>query len=512
MSSISSEQSLTVRRGVVAAGHPETVASALEVLEDGGNAFDAAVAAQLTACVSEPVLTSLGGGGFLLAAPADTPPRVYDFFVHTPRARAAEPDFYPIHANFGPATQEFHIGMAAMATPGMVHGLFEIHRDLCRLPFKRLAERAIASARDGVPISPFQEYLFSVVSPILTVSSGSRSIFCDPAGTPLSRGARFVNPDFADALEALAAEGPRLFYAGEIGARLARDAASGGGCLSRDDLLQFETLRKAPLQATTGNHRLLLNPPPSSGGALVALGMELLAGEPAGRTLPARVLVALQGMERVRRLRATPAAMADHLPAGLRAALDESLGGTQQQRGTTHISVIDADGNVAALTSSNGEGTGYVIPGTGIMMNNMLGEEDVNPGGGAGWPLNQRLRSMMCPACVRHADGPLVALGSGGSNRIRSAVLQVLAQLLVADKPLPDAVNATRLHFENGLLSVEGGDTNAADPALRGDFQRQDWPERNLFFGGVHAASLDPATGRAQAAGDPRRGGACGAT
>ncbi|MCH2327521.1 MAG: gamma-glutamyltransferase, partial [Rhodospirillales bacterium] len=108
-------------KGVIAAGHPETVKAAAAVLGEGGNAFDAVLAAIFASCVVEPVLSSLGGGGFFLARPAEKgspDPVVYDFFTQTPKHRAADPDFFPIVADFGAVTQEFHIGMASMATPG----------------------------------------------------------------------------------------------------------------------------------------------------------------------------------------------------------------------------------------------------------------------------------------------------------------------------------------------------------------------------------------------------------
>ena len=128
------------------AGHPVTAQAAATILEAGGNAFDAAVAALLASCVAEPVLASLGGGGFLLVLPAGGEPVVYDFFAQTPRRRRpeAELDFYPILADFGSAQQEFHIGLGSVATPGTVRGLFRIHRELCRLPLAEIATPALA--------------------------------------------------------------------------------------------------------------------------------------------------------------------------------------------------------------------------------------------------------------------------------------------------------------------------------------------------------------------------------
>ena len=177
-------------------------------------------------------------------------------------------------------------------------------------------------------------------------------------------------------------------------------------------------------------------------------------------------------------------------------------------RGTTHISVADSQGNLASLTVSNGEGCSYVLPGTGIMLNNMLGEEDLNPGGFHQWKEGCRLASMMSPAVAERADGTRLALGSGGSNRIRSAITQVLNNLLDFELSLEKALSAPRIHLENNMLSFEEGFSKKAMQALKASAPKtHEWVGKNLFFGGVHivTASQD---GHFDGAGDPRRGGA----
>ena len=176
--------------------------------------------------------------------------------------------------------------------------------------------------------------------------------------------------------------------------------------------------------------------------------------------------------------------------------------------GTTHISVIDARGNAASLSLSNGEGSAYIVPGTGVMLNNMLGEADINVGGFHQWPEDARMSSMMAPSLIVGGAGDMVAMGSGGSNRIRTALLQVMLNLSAFAMPLDRAVESPRLHFEDGLLSIEGGFGEMESAALARAFPDAEvWAERNLFFGGVHAVGFEPATGRFDGAGDPRRGG-----
>ncbi|MCH7958288.1 MAG: gamma-glutamyltransferase, partial [Proteobacteria bacterium] len=184
------------------------------------------------------------------------------------------------------------------------------------------------------------------------------------------------------------------------------------------------------------------------------------------------------------------------------------LGRPAARRGTTHISVIDAAGNTASLSVSNGEGSGYLVPGTGIMLNNLLGEDDINPHGFHRWPVDQRMCSMMAPTVLVQADGATVALGSGGSNRIRTAILQVLLNLLEFGMSIEDAVARPRIHFENDLLSIEDGFDPDPLAAVSKTFPNTEvWEEKNLFFGGVHAVRFDAGGGRFDGAGDLRRGG-----
>jgi gamma-glutamyltranspeptidase/glutathione hydrolase len=187
------------------------------------------------------------------------------------------------------------------------------------------------------------------------------------------------------------------------------------------------------------------------------------------------------------------------------ARLDE---GPRSVRGTTQISVADAAGNLASLTLSNGEGSGYVLPGTGIMLNNMLGEEDLMPRSGSVWPSNQRIGSMMAPTLLARSDGSWVVTGSSGSNRIRSAVLQVICNLVDFDLDLETAVSAPRLHFEGELLSLEPPvEDTVWEPLCAAWPEVRLWSRPSLFFGGAHSVVLF-ADGGGAAAGDPRRGGA----
>ena len=173
---------------------------------------------------------------------------------------------------------------------------------------------------------------------------------------------------------------------------------------------------------------------------------------------------------------------------------------------TTHISVVDGDGLQVSVTTSAGENAGFVVGDTGVCLNNMLGEADLHPLGFHRLPPGERLVTMMAPVIVARDGRPVLAVGSGGSNRIRSAILQVLSNVLDFALPLEEAVNAPRVHFESGLLQVEGGIDDDVAAALRADgYAVKMWPGRNMFFGGAHAVAHTGST--FSAAGDVRRGG-----
>ncbi len=503
--------------GAVAAGHSATVAAAAAVLRAGGNAFDAVVAAQWCACVTEPVLTSLGGGGFLLAQSAGGDARVYDFFVHTPQRKRprAELDFAPIDADFGTAVQEFHIGWGAAATPGTVRGLFGIQRALCRLPMRLLLQPAIDLARRGVRVNALQAYIFDVVRPIYLRSEAAARIFASRARPDrlVDDGELLRLPQLADTLEALGREGEALFYDGAIAALIDAACRHGGGQLRRDDLAAYRMIERRPLTLDYRHARLLTNPPPASGGLLLGFGLQLLQRiAPGGFDLhagdsPARLAQVMQASNEARLRSLASGHFGDQLLDREQIELYRAhiLGRARAYRGTTHISVIDAAGNLAALTSSNGEGCGHMLGDSGIMLNNMLGEADLNPLGFQQWTCDQRMTSMMAPGVIATADGRRIALGSGGSNRIRSALLQVTCALVDAGLPLEAAILYPRMHCDDGIIHTEA-DADRAGAAALADFGvLQRWPERNLYFGGVHAVAYGP-TGF-EGCGDPRRGG-----
>jgi len=513
------------RKGIIAAGHPQTCRAAATILDEGGNAFDAALAGLCAACVVEPVLASLGGGGFLMARPEQGRGQgrtlVYDFFTQTPRHKRSEQDadFRSVMADFGPTRQEFHVGLGAMATPGIVRGMFEAHRDLGRVPMREIIQPAVLLAREGAAVNAAQARVIEVVGAILKASPVTEKLFQSPDADRdlLAEGEILKMPDLADVLETLSIEGEDLFYRGEIGQRLVRDCASRGGHITADDLAYYRVVRRHPLDIPVFGARVLLNPPPSSGGLLIGFALQLyhaLAPQRNAERTVETVLRLIGVMDAACRVRDDGSVnRADRPDDQMLSAefisryRDEIAGRPLVSRGTTHISVIDREGSAASLSVSNGEGAAYVIPGTGIIMNNMLGEEDINPGGFHRWSPDVRMSSMMAPGLVIAPDDGLIALGSGGSNRIRSAILQVLLNLLVFRMTPDNAVAASRVHVEDERVSLEAGFSEDVIEQVRRVWPDADtWDHKSMFFGGVHVAQQSWA-GHADGAGDPRRGG-----
>lgn len=498
--------------GGIAAGHKLTAQAGAEILVDGGTAVDAAIAAMLTACVCEPVLASPAGGGFAMVSDGRKP-ACLDFFVQTPkRANGKRYDgLKEITADFGGVTQAFHIGPGSVATPGFLPGLFALHERYGRLPMVRLAEFAIALAKEGVAITPFQAKLATIVEPILLATPEARALNTRD-GALLGAGDMFQNPALADALDAIAREGVRLATHGEI-AHLMEEAVDGGH-LTFEDISAFEPIWREPLTrsfsfadrppvetkglARPVDRRLFSNPAPSSGGGLIAA---VLATYQAGdRYDPLAFARALDAVDRRWRALGKPVGFDDRLMAGEAASV--------APRGTTHVSVIDQKGMAVAITVSNGEGNGTIVPGCGFMLNNMLGEDDLLADGPGSWEPDQRLSSMMAPTLVAEEKGGLLALGSGGSNRIRSAVAQVLLRWGVHGEPLEEAIRAPRLHVEEGHLDVEPGDD--PEPLQRAFEDHRLWDAPSMFFGGAHGVERRVnADGRLsiEGAGDERRDG-----
>jgi gamma-glutamyltranspeptidase/glutathione hydrolase len=518
-------------RGAVAAGHPRTAEAGARVLEEGGNAVDACIAAAAVSWVAESPLTGPGAGGFMLVHRArDGRDRLLDFFVVTPGLglagdRRREMDVVDVPFGAGGTTQRFLVGAASCAVPGTVAGLAEAHRHFGTLPWPVLLEPAIELAYGGLELTPEQAFVQLLLDAVLRSTPEGRAVYGESG--PLEPGDRIRMPELAGSLELIAREGGATFYSGELAAAIAAASREAGGLLTADDLRAYRVVHRRPVRAEYRGHVLVSNPPPSAGGVLIALALRLLdelgvGGTPGSAGAIARLAEVARETAAARSgsfaSELFRGGLADRLlsPQAVEAAV-RRIRGTASRRpvpepaglpSTTHVSVVDARGNAASLSSSTGCGSGFVVPNTGIHLNNMLGETDLNPGGRALRP-GRRLPSMMAPSVLLRDGRPRLVLGSAGSERLRGAIVQVVVNVVDHAVPLWDAIERPRTHLDGELLHCEAGTDSAAMDeleALGHDVVR--WPghDRNLYFGGVAAVALGP-DGELEAAGDPRRGG-----
>jgi gamma-glutamyltranspeptidase/glutathione hydrolase len=525
---------MSTERGVVAAGHPLTAEAGARVLREGGNAVDAAVGAMLTSFASEQLLTGLGAGGYMLVAGGGEQPTLLDFFVEAPSSRSRRPlglegvaeeapppaELRSVDVSFGDAAQVFHIGPASCGVYGTPAGVCEAMTRWGSVPLEELTAPAAELARDGVELNHGQAYIAKILADLLTSTPECAALWA-PEGHVLKEGELLQNPELGDALQRLGEEGAEPFYRGDIAASVCDWIRAHGGGLCAENLADYRAVEREPVSMRYRDREVLTNPPPSAGGTLLAYALALLDRGPAPPRLSG-VVAAMAAAQGERTSKFVEELSEDGF---LERFLAKNLGST------THISVLDAEGRACSVTVSNGEGSGVVVPGTGIHLNNVMGEQDLNPLGFDRHPSGRRMPSMMAPSVVMRGGEVELVLGSAGSNRIRSALLQTIVGVVDRGLGARAAVEAPRVHFEDDTLYVEPGielgeltepdelreltepdalrESTATVDGLRSPHgtsqQVVEFGELNLFFGGVQAVLREGA--RIEGAGDPRRGG-----
>ncbi len=498
-------------RSIVASGHQLVSEAAEKILNAGGNAFDAVVAAGFASAVAEPALTSLGGGGFMVGHSEKTGQDMFfDFFVDTPgRGRendVFDPDFFKIAVQFSGSSQNFNIGLGSVAVPGTLKGLLHIHKRIGRMDLAEVIDPAKEIALNH-RINEHMAHFLKLLYPIMTLTERGQRIY-EPGGTYLGLGDSLRNSELAGFLDQLSAEGAESFYLGEIAQQIDKEMKDGGGYLTANDLAAFEVRERPPLAIPYRDRLFLTAPEPSMGGTLIGLSLSLMAEQQQKdhEWGSGEHLVDIVGlMKEVERLREkgliTPGALEKYLLN--KTVKMESVEKVRLfSRGTTHVSVADNKGNCASMTCSNGEGSGYFAPGSGVMLNNMMGEDDLHPNGFHSSEPGERVYSMMSPSLLLKEGHVQLVIGSGGSKRIRTAVSQVLNQIVDFNRPLQQAVDAPRLYLDGDCLQLEPGFDESAVTAVKKKLSVNLWPQKDVYFGGVHA--VIPGV---EGAGDPRRGG-----
>jgi len=402
-----------------------------------------------------------------------------------------------------------------------VAGLEAAHKRYASLPWRRLIEPAIALARDGVELTRPQAYLHAILDLILRHTPEGRAIYGEHGR--IAAGEQVVMRDLADTLERIAEGGASELYGGELGSAVVEHLSEHGGLITEEDLTGYRVIWRRPLRVPYEGREFVSNPPPSSGGILIGYGLSLLdrlsanGGPGSARAIEALIEVMreqsrargggfVSGLQRgglVRRLYSDASIGAALARIERREATAHEQPGAP---GTTHISVVDERGNAASLTASIGSGSGVIVPGTGIHMNNMLGEYDLNPPGSRARP-GARLTSMMAPSLALDQERPRLVVGSAGSIRLRGAIMQIVVNVIHHGMPVEEAIAAPRVHVDNGHVHCEGGcDPAELDRLESIGYELVRWRRQNLYFGGVSAVERRE-DGSLAAAGDPRRGG-----
>ena len=482
----------------------------------GGNAVDAAVAAALVAMVCEPGVCAVAGGAYVTVAPADgSPPVTVDGNVEMP-GRGLPPERFggglrQVTTAYG-GNLVMDVGHGSVATPGALAGLDLAHRRYGAAPWREVLAPAHEAARDGFPLGSASAYYLAFAHEIVFGwHPDSAAVVHRSDGRPLQKGDVVRIPHLADTLLRLGEHGAADFYRGEVAALLAADMAANDGLLTSADLAAYTAVVRPALPVDVGGTgrrwRFATNPPPSIGGATLAAMLLLLDGRPAGAWTPDDVAHLARVQEAVLGYRLRHLDVCDDRTAAARALLDLAGGGlaaVRESSSTIHVSAVDDDGNACAVTASAGYGSGVMTPGTGLWLNNCLGEPELNRSGVHALPPGERLPSNMAPTVGRSTDGAVLAIGSPGADRITTALAQVLASYVNGGRTLADAIAAPRMHVRlatDGSVVVEH-ERDLALPDLS-------WPTSvhepaAMFFGGVGAA-LRTGDGLLEAAGDPRR-------
>ncbi len=498
----------------VAVAAPSTFGTdaALRVVADGGTAVDAAVAAVLATFVTEPGIVSLAGGAFATVWPAGEPDAVtVDGHLAMPGLGpppSAVPALREVRTDYGGGVT-MTAGHGSVAVPGALAALALTHERWGALPWREVVAPAAEVARTGFAMgSASGYYLRYVRDTLFGWDPQTVAALQDGSGRWLEAGDHLVVDGLASTLELIAEEGAQSFYTGSLATAIVHDMAERGGLVGASDLASYQPMVRPALAVTTAGWQLRTNPPPAIGGPVLAAMLHLLGDRPRSDWTEDDVAVLVAVQRQVLDARRDVVDVApDRARAGWDLVREVGLAGAGSPS-TAHVSVVDTDGTACAITSSFGYGSGATVPGTGIWLNNSLGEHELNRAGALA--PGARLASNMAPTVGRHHDGSVLAIGSPGADRITTALLQVLAAFANGRAPLQSAVDRPRLHVQH---LDEGDPDGAARIEAEEDLPLPvlDLPVRrhhahSMYFGGV-AAALRRSDGALEAAGDPRRAG-----
>ncbi len=495
-----------------AAGTPYAAAAAAEVYQAGGNAADAAVAAAAAVGITEPLMSSIGGGGFALVRGTGGA-ELIDYYDMMPGKGLPESEFgaggspKSVILKYGAGVRST-VGGASCAVPGVLRGWEMLLARHGRLSLGEALVPAVRLAREGFLLCKTSGLWFQVAEEVLQLTDETRKNFYK-GERPYLEGEEVRFPELADTLEAIGEESVDLFYEGELARRVSGYIRKMGGIITEQDLAEYRPVVREPLTVKYDAGRMYTNGPPSAGGSTLAQMLKVVSAYDLPSMSEEDYVRAMAGAMRL----ALADREAEYLEGEQNAEVAERLTGEEYarlQRGrifgsphTTHLSCVDDEGLAVSITASMGYGSGLVIPGTGIPMNNALGEPELNPKGFHALEPGQRLISSMSPTIVSSEEEGVMSLGSPGASRIPTAILQNIVNVVDFGMSLEEAVLHPRFHSEGDLFAYEVG-----SPKADLDLYERVLPyeEPNMYFGGVNAVRRTP-DGVFEAAADHRRSG-----
>ena len=486
------------------------------IANKGGNAVDAALAAALVSMSTDLGVMAPGASGFITIWSSETEPIVIDAYAEMPgRGLPSE--------RFGRGRQEVFfdyggwmstiIGYGSVATPGMFAGLEMAAKQYGKLSWALIVEPALALVREGFPLTGgAAEYLAYTHKTIFSWHPDSYRTLHHVDGSCRREGELVQIPELADSLRLIAQQGADAFYTGEIGQKIAREIQAHGGLLTAADLQAYRAIARTPICIRWNDWEIATNPAPAIGGACVAAMLLLLEHQPFSDWNPttvqqmAKIQNAVLDYRRHHFEGASESVKEAEVVRLLEWANCENSRSWLTSPSTIHTSAVDSDGLACAITASAGYGSGVMISGTGLWLNNSLGEIELHPQGLRGLRPGMRLTSNMAPTIARHKNGAVIAIGSPGASRITTAIVQVLLNFIHLGMSLAEAIAHPRLHVE----IVESIPTISFEAGLpvesSEEFAIRQFPQLSMYFGGVQAALGHPTHGLLAAA-DPRRAG-----
>jgi gamma-glutamyltranspeptidase/glutathione hydrolase len=503
-----------VRRVAISASSTIAAGAAAEVADAGGNAVDAAVAAIITGMISEPGIIGPGASGFVTVWPADSDPCVIDGYTVMPGLSTGQiPEDFgkKVFIEYG-GGMETMVGPQSVSVAGIWAALGDAVERFGSAPWAAVMAPAIDIARRGFPLSPVSEsYLAYTHEPIYDADPEGFAALHHEDGTRVADGDTIRIPALADALETIGSEGPASCYTGTIGRRLAEAMERSGGSVTLADLEAYASVERVPTRVEFDGWEIATNPPPAIGGAVLGAMLLLLDDSGYQGHTPEGIRLLTEIQRSVLSYRAKHLDGASHSEAAAARLLELATLGDRrallESPSTIHASTVDTDGAGCAITTSAGYGSGVVIPGTGMWMNNSLGEIELFSRGRSVFAPGERLPSNMAPTVARGPRGEVLSLGTPGASRITTSLTQVLANLILLGMSVSEAVEHSRLHVE----VFDGEPTIAHEPGLPvrafDDFKVRRFPDHSMYFGGVGLVMYDPVAGLFEAA-DQRRTGA----